>query len=728
LLCGADTVNIFARLPRSVFAGVLSMSLPPALQEHFEVEASMNNSNREMARALIAPVLGAGIGALLWACYETLSLIQGGVGVLGASKAAAAAGALATLMCLPAAIFVAWVWNEPRLGGRLRSLMAGDPERSAALVVTSVAGLFVLSATTLGAMVFFEGIFASDDVNKIALLATVPVVALGLAVACRAAWPRLERWLRTAGRATAVVAAVLAVLVVGAIWIAFIHGYFSSVFNQLAAGQYLSFVAALMAGVIAALLGGRPWLLRAGLAANIVLVGLAVWYGLGEPPKKLKLVLEQEGSGSGYVLDLISDDHEPLITGGATPGESAVCKPGQRRPKASDVGKAEDQAPDVIWFTVDSLRWDHLKMSGYSRKTMPQLEKHAGKAAVFEQAYATASSTRQTFRSVFSGIYSSRVEAPKSTKWGVSFSDEQETVASYMSAAGYQSIALSSDPGAFPKKYGAFRGFEVVDESATPIQKTKKYTAPYKVDRTIAYLSNPKEDRPKFIWTHLIEPHQPYQSGPEPKKWKGRKERDRYDSSLRFVDGELDRLLDFARGPDRRRRTIVVITGDHGQAFREHGNRFHGKTVYQEETHVPLFVWGPGVEAGRYKTPVSLIDLLPTTLDLVGLKIPEALCGVSLGPTLLEGAEPPQRPVYVEIIPDRTWDYFAVALIRGDDKVIIQPTTGTTEMFNLSKDPDEKNDIADEQPERLREHLRVFREFYREHGLDPAEYGLGRPK
>jgi arylsulfatase A-like enzyme len=622
---------------------------------------------------------------------------------------------------------IAWLWGARRLGGRVRAALASRLERSVALVLMAVVGLIGLSSMTLGAMTLFETLFASEEVNQLALLGAVPAFAFAVWLVCTALIEPLERSLRRVGPNGAVVAALLVVAGAGAIWAVLIGESFSSVFDQLAVRQYLGFGAAMLGGVVATLVGGKRWLLAAGLALTLVLAGLATSYALGESPKKLKLVLDRQGSGAGYVLGMVSDDQQPLVTGAEAQGDTAVCKPGQRRPKATDVGKVGEEAPDVILFTVDSMRWDHLEMGGYARNTMPQLQKHARNAATFEQAYSTASSTRQTFRSTFSGIYSSRVEAPKSTKWGVSFSEDQETIASYLSAAGFQTIALSSDPGAFPEKYGAFRGFEVVDDSATAVQKTKKYSAPYKVDRIIAHLSNPEEDRPKFVWTHLIEPHQPYPGGPDPKKW-GRKEKDRYDTSLRFVDGEIDRLLDFARGPDRRRRTIVIIAADHGQAFREHGNRFHGKTVYQEEVHVPMFVWGPEVEPGRYETPVSLIDVLPTTLDLVGLNIPGALCGVSLEPTLREGVEPPERPVYVEVIPDQTWDVFAVALIRGTDKVIAHPSTGTIELFDLAKDPDEKNDIADEEPERLEEHLRVFREFYREHGLDPADYGLAKPK
>jgi arylsulfatase A-like enzyme len=659
-------------------------------------------------------------------------LVRDGAAIVAGAKACAAAGAVAALLCLPLLLVVAWVWGDPRLGGRLRSCVANDVERSMALVIGGAFALIGLSSTTLGGMAIFEMLFASKSVQQLAVLGSVPVLALVMWMVCGALVQPLEHGLNRVGRTAAVVVSVAVVLAMGLAWAALIGQRFSSVFDQLAIRQYLSFPAVLLGGSVGALLGSGKGVLgqtvvRYGWIPASLLVVIASAYALGTPPKNLKLVLGQQGSGAGFVLGLVSQAQKPVATGVELEGVSAVCKPGQRQPKASDVGTVGDEAPDVILVTVDAMRWDHMPMSGYSRKTMPQLEKHARDGAVFEQAYATASSTRQTFRSAFSGIYSSRVEAPKSTRWGVSFSEEQETIASFLNAAGVQTIALSSDPGAFPKKYGAFRGFEVIDESATAVHDPQDYSAPYKIDRIIAHLSNLDDDRPKFVWTHLSEPHQPYAGGPDPKRW-GKKESDRYDTALRFVDGELDRLLDFARGPARRRRTIVIIAADHGQAFREHGNRFHGGTVYQEEVHVPLIFWGPDIEAGSYETPVSLIDLLPTTLDLLGLKIPQALCGVSLEPTLREGIGPDERPIYVEAIPDSTRDYFAVALIRGTYKVVVRPADETIELFDLAEDPDEKNDIADTEPERLKEHLQVFRAFYREHGLDPADYGLGTPK
>jgi arylsulfatase A-like enzyme len=495
------------------------------------------------------------------------------------------------------------------------------------------------------------------------------------------------------------------------------------VFRQLELGAYLPFAIILPAAVLGSFLAfHRAWSVLGGVG-SVAIVALVAAHAMGVTPTELKLRLDHQAPGTAYVLKLMTPTEIKVPTVQFTDGESAVCKPGQPSPHAENIGEVGEQAPDIILVTVDAMRWDHTPMSGYKRKTMPHLAERAETGAVFTDAYSTGSTTRQTFRSMFSGIYSSRIKAPKSTKWGVSFADEQETLASYLAAAGYHTVALSCDPGAFPEQYGAFRGFEVVDESPVAVRKKKRYSAPYKVNRIIAYLSDPEVDEPKFVWTHLLEAHQPYPSGPDPIDF-GRGESDRYDEALHFVDGELKRLLDFALSPDRRRRTIVIITADHGQAFREHGFRYHGATVYGEETHVPWIIWGPEVKAGRYETPVSLIDLVPTVLDLLGLKVPEALCGESLESALRKGKEPDPRPVYIETLPDRTWDFFGVGLVQGDDKLVLRPNKEITQLFNLAEDPDEQKNLAKSRPKRLAEMLDALREFYEAHGLDPADYGI----
>src|SRR2546425_3094266 len=114
-----------------------------------------------------------------------------------------------------------------------------------------------------------------------------------------------------------------------------------------------------------------------------------------------------------------------------------------------------------------------------------------------------------------------------------------------------------------------------------------------------------------------------------------------YDGSIRGMDAEIGRLVERLRGLGLERKTLLVFTGDHGEEFYEHGRAFHGQSVYGEMNNMPLVVWGPGVvPAGRtVEQTVQTVDLMPTLLELSGLRIPPGVQGHSLASLLSPGAD-----------------------------------------------------------------------------------------
>src|SRR5207249_1133706 len=96
--------------------------------------------------------------------------------------------------------------------------------------------------------------------------------------------------------------------------------------------------------------------------------------------------------------------------------------------------------------------------------------------------------------------------------------------------------------------------------------------------------------------------------------------------------------------------TVVILSSDHGEALdrkEDHGTRHHSKSLYDELIRVPLIVAGPGFRPRRVATPVSLIDVVPTVLDLLGRPRGPELRGESLLP-YLRGESPPHRPIFAE--------------------------------------------------------------------------------
>lgn len=689
-------------------------------------------SREESASRAIGVFAGAGIGALaavgLWALYDATLLSAHGVfpprGWLAASAHGSAAAAVAAAAV--GAVVSAAGW----LGGFAR--FYDDPVEVTAAGTAAGTVLVAFGATLFVAAPLIRQQFASGTVRALAIGLSGPALAVLWAGAGYALYRPLERavggWL---GRRLSLHFGWLLPCAPVALATVSVPVVAPEVFASLSWHSYLPcFVAGL--GALPGALGGRRGVdVRVTVAVAAAAAGVVGTHVALPESESLRSAAGRGTSGTAYLASLIESDvestpdspHSGSTAAESAPGESASCFPEVDPPREDGVGEVGDGAPDVIFVVADSMRWDHTSLSDYEYETTPNLERHAASATVFEEAYSAASNSRQAYRGIFTGMYPSIVDAPESTKWGTSFSDEQVTLAEQLRSAGYQTIALSSRDTAFPEKYGALDGFERIDRTPIPIEERTGRSVSFKVDRIIAHLSDPSVDRPQFVWTHLMEPHQPYPNGPDPVRFDSGKYSD-YDSAIRFVDGELNRLLNFARGPTRRNDTYVILTADHGQAFEEHGVKFHGKTTYQEEIHVPFAVWGPDVEAGRYETPVSHVDLVPTLLDLLGLAVSDAYCGRSLAPTLRAGRPPRPRPVYVESIPDETRDHFATAWIDGHEKLMVYPEIPSLEIYDLSKDPGEQRDLAPKRPTLRSRLLGKLRNFYEERAMDPSFYNL----
>jgi arylsulfatase A-like enzyme len=178
-----------------------------------------------------------------------------------------------------------------------------------------------------------------------------------------------------------------------------------------------------------------------------------------------------------------------------------------------------------------------------------------------------------------------------------------------------------------------------------------------------------------------------------------------YASEIRMVDEAMQEALETLGVDDR---TILVVTSDHGEELFEHGRHGHRNNdrLYQELLHVPLlFVLPGGWGAGRViDTPVSLVDVTPTILALLGLEVPADLSGRSLLP-LMEGRPFPDRPLYAEVASE---DGVKRCIIEYPWKYIHDFGSGHGELYDLDADPGETRDLVDLEPARaaaLRETL-----------------------
>lgn len=164
----------------------------------------------------------------------------------------------------------------------------------------------------------------------------------------------------------------------------------------------------------------------------------------------------------------------------------------------------------------------------------------------------------------------------------------------------------------------------------------------------------------------------------------------RYYNCLRLQDIFLESLFDQYKKLGLYDNTIFVIYGDHGEGFGEHGRYLHGDTIYEEGLRIPLLIHAPGwFENGqRAKGLSNETDILPTVLDMLGYQVKN---GKYPGYSLLDPL-PGDRPLYFSCISPRK----CLASIKGSEKYIYHYDNQPEEVFNLSKDPQEEHNLADE--------------------------------
>jgi arylsulfatase A-like enzyme len=345
--------------------------------------------------------------------------------------------------------------------------------------------------------------------------------------------------------------------------------------------------------------------------------------------------------------------------------------------------------PNVLLLTIDALRPDHLGAAGYARDTSPNLDRFAAEAVRFETVVAQSSRSLRSIPAMMTGRYPSQVAFGPEYLWPALLPGNT-TVAELLQRRGYQT-AVTMGTDYFHRVDGFFQGFEEVDEILT--YKPARHVT---TDRAIRQLRALADDgRPFFQWVHQFNVHAPYLRPPHPSRW-GDERVDQYDTEIRLADEQFQRLLDTLDELDLAQDTIVVVASDHGEAFGEHGIRGHSTTLYEEELLSTLIVRVPGVEPGVVEGPVALFDLAPTLLNLAGIPVPEPIPARSLLPLMTGAEEPdPTRAIFSELMPDGLFPYDIKTMRVGDLKLMWWVQDGTFQLFDLARDPGERQDLSD---------------------------------
>ena len=374
-------------------------------------------------------------------------------------------------------------------------------------------------------------------------------------------------------------------------------------------------------------------------------------------------------------------------------GEAAAAPADSGAPSVSSLSF---QGRDVLLVTIDALRADHVGAYGYQRKLTPNIDALAGKGTLFERAYCPTPHTSYSVTSLLTGKYMRPLLLQGA-------GEDSDTWAGLLRTYGYRTAAFYP-PAVFFIDQSRFASF---DKRALDFEYrwVEFAEGEKRLTQVREYLESSPTDKPLFVWVHLFGPHEPYEAHAGFDF--GDRDVDRYDSEVAAADATVGQLTALMQA--RRPGGVTIVSADHGEEFGDHGGRYHGSSVYEEQVRVPLVVVGPGVKAQRVSEVVQTIDLLPSVLSALAVPRPPRIRGRDLGP-LLAGARPSgPGAAYVETEEQ-------VLYAEGSLRLLCARRLGACKLFDLAKDPGQTRDASADNPDALARLRGKQRELAASHG------------
>lgn len=366
---------------------------------------------------------------------------------------------------------------------------------------------------------------------------------------------------------------------------------------------------------------------------------------------------------------------------------------GQRRSQ----GTLDLRGRDILLISIDALRADHVGAYGYKRPTTPAIDVLAENGVTFDAAYAPTPHTSYSITSLMTGKYMRPLLLQGAGEDSDLFAHLLRAY-DFRTAAFYPPAVFFIDTPRFARFEREKLGFEYA--------KVEFAEGDLRVRQFEEYLKRMDSERRVFTWVHLFGPHEPYEAHPEHDF--GQRDVDLYDSEIRASDDTVGRLVKAARARDP--GTVVILTADHGEEFGDHGGRYHGTSVYDEQVRVPLIFNIPEItDPRRVEQPVQTIDILPTVLSGLGIPIPPRIRGRDLTPLLVgkESGAATGRAIA------ETDEYTLLA--EGNHRLICLRRSGACRLYDIREDPKQQKDRSKTSPDvlsRLREQARTIAESH----------------
>ncbi len=388
----------------------------------------------------------------------------------------------------------------------------------------------------------------------------------------------------------------------------------------------------------------------------------------------------------------------------------------------------------VLLIVIDTLRADHLHCYGYKKETSPNIDRLAREGVIFYHAYANGIPTTPAFTTIFTGLHSL-------THRVVSHGGEETLpggillLSEILGANGFRTCAIDNLYSIKP--YFA-KGYEYY---INPRSKSPHLIQAEEINReAIRWMEEHREEE-FFLFLHYWDPHTPYlppeeyklmfyQGGdpfdpknrsmepakrqiPYPffKKWHydllGNPTDTnyiiaQYDGEIRYVDEAIGEILETLERLGIEEETLIILTSDHGENMTEHNFFFDHQGLYEPVIHIPLIMrFGEKLSPKGIEAFVQHIDIMPTILDILGIKVDVRFDGKSLLPLMRGDVE----EVHQEIISTECTWRAGIAIRKGEWKLIKTIDQGlystpSKELFNLKSDPEEKENLYEIERER----------------------------
>jgi len=361
-------------------------------------------------------------------------------------------------------------------------------------------------------------------------------------------------------------------------------------------------------------------------------------------------------------------------------------------------GQNRRRIRNVLLISIDTCRADHLSCYGYPHKTTPNIDAIADEGILFENVVSPIPLTLPAHSSMLTGTIPPYHGVHHNLEYQLGPSNL--TMAEVLKDNGFTTSAVIS---AFilDSRFGLNQGFDFYnDEFEEKIDGlTIEQRRAEEASRFACDCLDENKDKRFFLFVHYYDPHWPYEP-PEP--FRSDYLFNPYAGEIAYTDYYIGQVLEKLKELNLYNSTLIIITSDHGESLGEHGEASHGYFIYQSCIKVPMIFKVPGGPRGKKVSDVvGLIDIVPTLLRFLGIDVPQQVQGKDISGYSKRNSSPDEdRLVFCESFCATEYQCNPLLGVVANRWKYIQTTR--PELYDLSNDPEERNDLVEGQSQRAR--------------------------